>query len=72
VIFSTLQDSYVLVQNVDNQPSGIQFKRENIDAFGGIFLDSRVSLPISEKKAYPNSPIVTSIRMPLTFQIRIR
>jgi hypothetical protein len=37
VILSALHDSGILVQNVGTQRSGVQFKREKIEAFGGIF-----------------------------------
>jgi hypothetical protein len=39
------------------QPTKAVFNlSEKKSRHGGIFLDSRVSLPISKKKAYPNSP----------------
>jgi hypothetical protein len=56
VILPALQDSCILVQNVGNQRSSVQFKREKIKVFGGIFSNSRVSLPISEKKRIQTGP----------------
>jgi hypothetical protein len=55
VILSALHDSGILVQNVGTQRSGVQFKREKIEAFGGIFF-ILAFLCNKQEKTYPDRP----------------